>query len=373
MKTALQKEPISKFFKVISGQHVLASHVSDDDSLTPYLTGPADFPNGHIYVTKYVSRPKVMSRRGDILLTVKGSGVGKTIFADQDYCISRQLMALRGQNGDNLYLYHCLKLITEKLNRKASGTIPGITKDDISKWEIPWPSKDARKKIAEILSTWDEAIEKLQTQTERIKERKQGFLQKLIFTSGDKQGWLHSQLQEIATITMGQSPKSEFYNSSEKGMPLIQGKADILNRKANPKVFTTHITKKSQAGDILLTVRAPVGYVAKSSIDTCIGRGVCAIKPISINEELLYQILIGHENMWGRHEQGSTFTAINSNVLRSFQIRFPKSKDEQQKIANFLSLLDIELEIIVKQKTLCMQQKNGLMQQLLTGKRRVKV
>ena len=81
---------------VVCGQHVLAKDCLAGTSATHYLTGPSDFVNGRPVATKSVIHPGVMCKKGDILLTVKGSGVGTLALADRDYCISRQLMAIRG-------------------------------------------------------------------------------------------------------------------------------------------------------------------------------------------------------------------------------------------------------------------------------------
>lgn len=80
---------------LLSGQHIEAYYVNDIGDVEPYLTGPADFPTGKIVVTKYTSSPKVMCKKGDHLVTVKGSGTGKVITADNAYCISRQLKRVK--------------------------------------------------------------------------------------------------------------------------------------------------------------------------------------------------------------------------------------------------------------------------------------
>ena len=99
--------------------------------------------------------------------------------------------------------------------------------------------------------------------------------------------WDIIKMGKIATITMGQSPLSEFYNTELVGLPLIQGNADIENRKTIIRSYTSMITKKGKVGDIIMSVRAPVGEVAKSTFDCCLGRGVCAI---SYKNEYLYHV-----------------------------------------------------------------------------------
>jgi len=153
---------------------------------------------------------------------------------------------------------------------------------------------------------------------------------------------------------------------------LVQGNADIKSRITKPRIYTSQITKISEVDDIIMTVRAPVGAIAKSNIKSCIGRGVCALRVKSIDNEFLYQMLIEKETSWIRLEQGSTFSAVNSKDIKTFKIAFP-SLPEQQKIAAILSEADAKIEKEQTQKAQLEQLKKGLMQQLLTGKKRVKV
>ena len=115
---------------------------------------------------------------------------------------------------------------------------------------------------------------------------------------------------EVAEIIMGQSPDSSSYNDLAEGKPLIQGNADISNRRTSPRTWTTVSTKVCKLNDIILTVRAPVGAVAMSYHDACIGRGVCAIRTNKKSiSNYIYQLLLWFEpTRWVSLEQGSTFT-----------------------------------------------------------------
>jgi|SaaInlStandDraft_1057018.scaffolds.fasta_scaffold19049_2 type I restriction enzyme, S subunit len=177
--------------------------------------------------------------------------------------------------------------------------------------------------------------------------------------------WEVTQLASICDIIMGQSPSSESYNEDSIGLPLVQGNADIKSRITKPRIYTSQITKISEIGDVIMTVRAPVGAIAKSNIKCCIGRGVCALRVKFINDEFLYQLLIEKEASWVRLEQGSTFTAVNSKDIKTFKIPVPPLP-EQQKIAAILSTVDEQIsttdKIIEKSKEL----KKGLMQKLFS-------
>jgi len=140
-----------------------------------------------------------------------------------------------------------------------------------------------------------------------------------------------------------------------------------------PRVNTSQVTRECFVDDILLSVRAPVGEVSRSIHHACIGRGVAAIKAKEeTSQEFLYQWLQYFEPKWAKFSQGSTFEAVNSNDIKTLYIDVPL-KEEQQKIASILSNADKEIDLLKQQLSDLNQEKKALMQQLLTGKRRVKI
>jgi type I restriction enzyme S subunit len=180
-------------------------------------------------------------------------------------------------------------------------------------------------------------------------------------------------LSEAARITMGTSPKSAAYNSSGEGLPLLQGNADIENRRSKPRVYTSEITKACQPGNILLSVRAPVGSVAISDHEACIGRGICAIQAKPGNDQaFLYQWMLWYEPRWASLSQGSTFESVNSADIKNLNVRVPKAA-EQSAIAQVLSTGDQEIISLQNRLECLKREKKALMKQLLTGKRRVQV
>ena len=178
------------------------------------------------------------------------------------------------------------------------------------------------------------------------------------------EGWSEEALSDIATIVMGSSPKSEYYNHSEIGLPLLQGNADIKNRLSAPRIFTSEITKACTIGDILLSVRAPVGSVAKSIHHACIGRGIAAVRADQPNvQEFVYQWLLSYESQWADISQGGTFDAVNSDDLKGVALSVPRPP-EQQKIAECLSSVDELIAAQARKVGAFKTHKKGLMQQL---------
>ena len=165
-------------------------------------------------------------------------------------------------------------------------------------------------------------------------------------------------LSDIADVIMGQSPSSSSYNEKCVGLPLVQGNLDIENGKTVPRFYTSEITQVARIGDILLTVRAPVGEVAITEEDICIGRGVCAICPKNIEDkEFIYQYLIYYKPLWSKLEQGSTFTAVSGKEIKNITSSIPREVS---------ILTDIDEKIVVEKKIayLLHKQKQCLLRQM---------
>ena len=114
-----------------------------------------------------------------------------------------------------------------------------------------------------------------------------------------------------------------------------------------------------------MTVRAPVGAIARSLHNACLGRGVCAITSTIVDNEYLYQYLLSYETRWAAIEQGSTFTAVNGKDIRGIEIPLPPLA-EQRKIAEVLSTVDEKMAVMDEQLAQTQELKKGLMQRLLT-------
>lgn len=166
---------------------------------------------------------------------------------------------------------------------------------------------------------------------------------------------------------MGQSPSSSNYSENKEDTVLIQGNADLINGEVVPRVYTSEITKTSKPGDIILTVRAPVGDLAINEFNSCIGRGVCSIE----GDKFIYYFLqsLKDKHVWERLSQGSTFESINSNDIKNLKIKMPSEKT-QKSISNFLTSIDIKIRLLEKKYDYYQDFKKFLMQQIFAQKLR---
>ena len=160
-------------------------------------------------------------------------------------------------------------------------------------------------------------------------------------------GWKRISLgsPEVSIIIMGQSPASSTYNKSGKGLPFFQGKIDFGLRHPTPSTWCSAPSRIAEPGDVLISVRAPVGDVNIATEKCCIGRGISAIRAgtKSDNEFLLYCLLHRKAEL-DALGTGATFKAINKDTLYSFEIQLPPLS-EQRAIAAVLSKIQAATEV----------------------------
>jgi type I restriction enzyme S subunit len=247
-----------------------------------------------------------------------------------------------------------------------SGTAqPKLNKQACLNIKVTCPTLTEQSAIANALSDADALISSLEKLITKKRNIKQGAMQKLL---QPKAGWEVKMLGEIANVNMGQSPLSEYYNSEGIGLPLIQGNADVEKRKTIIRFYTSMITKRGKTGDIIMSVRAPVGEISKATFDCCLGRGVCSIL---FDNEYLFHYLIYFEKSWAKLSTGSTFDSVNSKQVKELGIPIPTSKEEQTRIATILSDMDTEITALETKLEKYKKVKLGMMQNLLTGKIRL--
>ena len=135
--------------ELISGQHLLANEQNEERRGIPYLTGPSDFGEKSPIPARWTDQPKVTAQPGDILITVKGSGVGKTnVLVDQPTAISRQLMAIRVTGADPEFVHVVLKRAAEHFqNAKTGIAIPGIGRREVLGLKVVLPPLAEQKRI----------------------------------------------------------------------------------------------------------------------------------------------------------------------------------------------------------------------------------
>ncbi|SJM95832.1 conserved hypothetical protein [Crenothrix polyspora] len=141
------------------------------------------------------------------------------------------------------------------------------------------------------------------------------------------EGWNVSGLSDIANITMGQSPPGESYNEEGNGMIFFQGCTDFGNRFPSVRQFTTQPTRFAKEGDILLSVRAPVGTINVAKENCCIGRGLAALNSKDNCIAYLFGVMVNLKQIFDRRNvDGTTFGSITKDDLFSLKVVKPSNE-----------------------------------------------
>lgn len=227
------------------------------------------------------------------------------------------------------------------------GALPSYNASDIAMIKVNVPDVQEQSAIGSLFRTLDDLLSSYKNNLANYQSLKETMLSKMfpkagqtvpeIRLDGFEGEWEAKILSRVTNIKMGQSPKSENYTDNPNDYILVQGNADIKNKQVVPRLWTTEVTKMAEIGDIILTVRAPVGDIGKTDYNVVIGRGVAAIKG---NDFIFYTLeKMKMTGFWNRFSTGSTFDSISSNDIKEAIIQIPTLK-EQQAIGAYFSNLD---------------------------------
>ena len=258
------------------------------------------------------------------------------------------------------------------MSKRAQGkSVVHLHNEDLAQIDLKYPSVEEQSKITACINWVDNLITLHQRKLEHLKLKKKSLLQKLFPKEGEvypelrfpgfTDPWEQRKLADIANIIMGQSPSSQNYTDNPNDNILVQGKADLIDGQVVPRLWTKEITKSIDAGNIVMTVRAPVGDVAKTAYKVVLGRGVAGIK----GDEYIYQFLLKlkYNHYWRSLSSGSTFESINSNDIKNLIIDIP-CDEERTKIRNLLSTTDTLITLHQRKLEHLQLLKKALLQQL---------
>ena len=335
----------------------------------------------NVYVDSTIP-DKIRVRKDDILICVRNGSrrlIGKSVILDKrvvGQTFGAFMAVYRSDANPFLQYFFQSDDFKNQIDAHLGATINQITNGSLNSFVVALPPKDEQIAITERLKDADQLIATLERLIAKKKAIKQSMMQQLLTgrtrLPGFEGQWVNTDIGTVATVTMGQSPAGSSYNANSQGLPLIQGNADIRDRATIDRIWTSEPTKLCEAGDVIVTVRAPVGYTAIASKRCCLGRGVCALSTQD-DSRFLFHALMFAEPAWKLYEQGSTFTAVNSSEVRSFAIQWPADADERTSIAEALDDVDSELFSLNSRLAKARSIKSGMMQQLLTGRVRLPV
>jgi len=335
-------------------------------------------------------------QKGDILFTSSGEtleDIGKAIvYLDDEngYAGGDIIIFKNSEPINSLWLSYFLNSSTANSQKYKMGqghSVVHIYSSQLEKLKILLPPLPEQQKIAEILSLWYEAIEKQTQLIAQLETRKRGLMQQLLTGKKRLKGfsgeWKKVKIGEIGDVFSGGTPDTtnmSYWNGNINWCTPTDISA--LNEE---KYIGNTITKITQEGlnnssaillpkgSIIVCTRATIGKVVITNEDISTNQGFKNIVPNKkINTEFLYYSLLSLETTLLRLGNGSTFLEVSKKDFKNIQIFCP-AFSEQTAIANILSISDNELSLSKQKLAGLKDQKKGLIQQLLTGKKRIKL
>ena len=336
---------LGKTVEIIMGQSPDSKNYTDNPNDYILVQGNADMQNGRVVPRVWTTQITKLAEKGDLILSVRApvGDIGKT---DYNVVLGRGVAAIKG----NEFLFQLLTKMKQShyWSKFSTGsTFESINSNDIKSAEIYLPSVEEQSAIGSLFRILDDLMASYKDNLANYQSLKATMLSRMfpkagqtvpeIRLDGFEGEWENKILSEVTNITMGQSPKSENYTDNPNDYILVQGNADIKDKQVVPRLWTTEVTKIAEIGDIILTVRAPVGDIGKTDYNVVIGRGVAAIKG---NDFIFYTLeKMKITGFWNKFSTGSTFESISSNDIKEAIIQIP-TLEEQQAIGAYFSNLD---------------------------------
>lgn len=324
-----------------------------------------------------------------VLTAGDGVGTGKVFhYFDGKFDAHQRVYVMSNFNGvlgKYFFYFFSKNFSSEVLKYTAKSSVDSVRRDMIAEMLIPLPLENEQANICEAIFDVDQLIEILEKQISKKRAIKQGAMQELLTGKrrlpGFADKWIKRTIGDIACIESGGTP-STTVGSYWNGKISWCTPTDITENKSKyigntEKTITKEGVLNSSAkllpkGTILLCTRATIG---ESSIATDVITTNQGFKNLICNDdvynEFLYYALQMKKTEMLSLAIGSTFLEISKNALSGILIDLPDNKDEQVAIAGVLSDIDEEIELLVQKLAKYRQLKQGMMQQLLTGKTRL--
>ena len=334
---------------------------------------------------KKVSNEFGVPKENDLLITTRGTIGIPYLYkrTDRFYFADGNLTWIKDFDS-NLYskfLYYWFQSYEgrKKFEALAKGTAQkAVPISGIKTLEIELPSLKSQKRIADILSAYDDLIENNQKQIKLLEEAAQRLYKEWFvdlrfpghentkIVDGVPEGWNEKTLSQVANVIMGQSPKSEFYNSEKRGLPFHQGVGSYGVRFVIDDIYSTSYTRIAEPNSILFSVRAPVGRLNITKNKVVIGRGLAAINQTDGCQSYLYYLLKNKffkDNIVGN---GSIFASVSKDKLLNQKFLIPE-RNLMMQFEKIVSQMDKQIENLDSKNKKLIEARDRLLPKLMSG------
>ena len=313
------------------------------------------------------------------------ASIGKICMTTTPSVTNQQInsVVVNQQKHDPYFVYYLLSTKTDTLHNVAGGVAtPIVNKSAFANLEVCVPPLPTQRKIAAILSTYDDLIENNTRRIKILEDMAQTLYREWFvhfrFPGHENvpmvesplglipKGWEVKPLGEICHVLMGLSPKSEFYNETGDGLPFHQGVTDFGQRFPTDRVYCTVQKRIAEVGDILFSVRAPVGRINVGNKKIVIGRGLSAIRSKSGDQAFILQQLKDRFQEEDTMGSGTIFNAITKADLLGVQLLKP-TQSIVTKFEEAAEPISLELANLTTKNANLRQTRDLLLPKLISG------
>lgn len=328
---------------------------------------------------------RTMLEVDDILLTNSGT-IGRMAFvtdreATTKTTFQKSVAIIKPDKQKVLprYLYYQLQnCVPQFINSSNGSAQKNLLLSTMRTFQIEIEeNREKQEKIADTLSAYDDLIENNQKQIKLLEEAarrlyKEWFVdlrfpghENTKIVDGVPEGWNEKTLSQVANVIMGQSPKSEFYNSEKKGLPFHQGVGSYGVRFVMDDIYSTSYTRIAEPNSILFSVRAPVGRLNITKNKVVIGRGLAAINQTDGCQSYLYYLLKNKffkDNIVGN---GSIFASVSKDELLNQKFLIPE-RNLMMQFEKIVSQMDKQIENLDSKNKKLIEARDRLLPKLMS-------
>lgn len=388
---------LSELGEIITGKTPSTANAELWGGCIPFIT-PTDI-NGYttFYQTKTErtvsdyganKQKKTVLPPNSVCITCIGSTIGKPCVTKIRSITNQQINSIiSNSKNDYRYVYYLLRLNLPYLQLIGGGSgagTPIISKNKFSKFKfLVEDDLPTQRRIASILSAYDNLIENNNKRIRLLEQMaenlyKEWFVrfrfpghEKVEMENGLPKGWKYERLDTIASINMGQSPPSSFYNEEQKGLPFHQGVGSYGDIYLKDEIYSTQGAKVAESNSIIFSVRAPVGRINITLNKIYLGRGVAAINAINGNNGFLYWSLRSKFAKEDTIGNGAIFSSVTRDELGRQKMIVP-DKSTVAKFESIANKMENLIRDITNQNKSLIRQRDLLLPRLMSGKLEVK-
>lgn len=331
---------------------------------------------------------------GTLCITI-AANIAETAILGYPMCFPDSVVGFSAfpSESSEKFMHYVFTYIRNSIQNSVTGSIQdNINIDYLSQLDFKVPPKSYQDKVVGVLGTIDEKIDtntRICTELEAMAKT----LYDYWFTQFDfpnaegkpyrssggemvwndqlkrkiPKGWSAGQLSDIANITMGQSPSGDTYNENGSGTIFYQGCTDFGTRFPVPRVYTSAPTRFAKAGDILMSVRAPVGTLNIAMEDCCIGRGLAALNSKFGSQLHLLYTLSGFRQLFDVMDgNGTTFGSITKDTLFEMKVVIPR-RDQIKSFEEMVQPIEQKIRVAEQENRELTKLRDWLLPMLMNG------